>query len=104
LDCCPATRRNATQQSATALGIQELHGVTGALGGHIFHYSHIETPPVPTLTALNPATHKPGEALYRNGSIIATYLHGYWPSNPAFAVALVGAMPILVGAMPINED
>jgi cobyrinic acid a,c-diamide synthase len=29
-----------------------------------------------------------GEALYRHGSITATYMHAYWPSNPAFAAAL----------------
>ena len=30
----------------------------------------------------------PGEAVYHAGSVVATYLHGYWPSNPAFAAAL----------------
>ena len=29
-----------------------------------------------------------GEALYRHGSIAATHMHAYWPSNPAFAAAL----------------
>jgi len=29
-----------------------------------------------------------GEAVYRTGSIVATYMHMYWPSNPDAAVAL----------------
>jgi cobyrinic acid a,c-diamide synthase len=82
--------RATLQKRLTALGMQELRGVNGAIRGHTFHYSHIETPLAPTLTAVNPATHTPGEELYRSGSIIATYLHGYWPSNPAFAAALLG--------------
>ena len=29
-----------------------------------------------------------GEAVFRAGSIVATYMHAYWPSNPAFTAAL----------------
>ena len=31
-----------------------------------------------------------GEAVYRAGAIVATYMHMYWPSNPEAVVALFG--------------
>ncbi|WP_322031395.1 cobyrinate a,c-diamide synthase [Paraburkholderia sp. J76] len=76
------------QKRFAALGMQQLSGAHGALRGHTFHYSRIATPLAPTLTARHAQTGAPGEALYRHGSIAATYMHAYWPSNPAFAAAL----------------
>ena len=76
------------QKRLSALGMQELCGANGVMRGHTFHYSRIEIPLAPTLTAVNPATNATGEAVYRSGSIVATYMHGYWPSNPEFAAAL----------------
>ncbi|MEM5313758.1 cobyrinate a,c-diamide synthase [Paraburkholderia sp. JHI869] len=76
------------QKRFAALGMQQLDGAHGALRGHTFHYSRIATPLAPTLTARHAQTGAPGEALYRHGSIASTYMHAYWPSNPAFAAAL----------------
>ncbi len=60
----------------------------GKLRGHTFHHSTIET-------ALTPATHTErvqssaaGEAIYRHGRLLATYFHGYFPSNPLAAAQL----------------
>ncbi|WP_118180169.1 cobyrinate a,c-diamide synthase [Paraburkholderia phosphatilytica] len=78
----------AMQPRFTALGMQQLDGAHGPLRGHTFHYSKIATPLAPLIRATNPHTDVPGEALYREGAIVATYMHGYWPSNPAFAAAL----------------
>ncbi|WP_322103021.1 cobyrinate a,c-diamide synthase [Paraburkholderia sp. J41] len=77
------------QKRFAALGMQQLESVAhGALRGHTFHYSHVSTPLAAALTARNPNTGAHGEAVYRHGSIVATYMHAYWPSNPAFTAAL----------------
>ncbi|TKC88310.1 cobyrinate a,c-diamide synthase [Trinickia terrae] len=78
----------ALQTRLSALGMQQLNGVHGAMTGHTFHYSRISTPLAPAMSAAHPQSGAPGEAVYRIGSIVATYMHGYWPSNPAFAAAL----------------
>ncbi len=56
--------------------------------GHTFHYSHLSTPLTPVLHATRPQTDARGEAVFHAGSIVATYMHSYWPSNPAFTAAL----------------
>jgi cobyrinic acid a,c-diamide synthase len=71
-----------------ALGMQSIVGKHGEMRGHTFHYSHIDTALTPILTARHAQSDAPGEPLYRHGAIVASYLHGYWPSNPAFAAAL----------------
>jgi len=71
-----------------ALGMQSIVGTHGEMRGHTFHYSHIETPLEPALTAHYAQSETPGEPMYRSGAIVASYLHGYWPSNPAFTAAL----------------
>jgi cobyrinic acid a,c-diamide synthase len=76
------------QTRLAALGMQELRGAHGAMRGHAFHYSRVRTTLAPILTAADAHSGVPGEPLYRAGSIVATYLHGYWPSYPAFAAAL----------------
>ncbi|AUT62268.1 cobyrinate a,c-diamide synthase [Paraburkholderia terrae] len=79
----------AMQTRFTALGMQQLDdGAHGMLTGHTFHYSRVSTPLAPVGHATRAQSDAPGEAVYRRGSIVATYMHGYWPSNPAFAAAL----------------
>ena len=78
----------AMQTRFTALGMQQIDGVHGTLTGHTFHYSRVSTPLAPVLHATRAQSDAPGEAVYRQGSIVATYMHGYWPSNPAFTAAL----------------
>jgi cobyrinic acid a,c-diamide synthase len=79
----------AMQTRFTALGMQQLDDAThGLLTGHTFHYSRVSTPLAPVRHATRAQSDAPGEAVYRRGSIVATYMHGYWPSNPAFAAAL----------------
>ncbi|MBK4734395.1 cobyrinate a,c-diamide synthase [Noviherbaspirillum pedocola] len=73
------------------LGPQALPLPQGQLRGHAFHYSRLET-------ALEPATHTlahpsgvPGAALYRVGTLAASYFHAWFPSCPPAAAALFGA-------------
>ena len=72
----------------TALGMQQIDGLHGVMTGHTFHYSKVSTDLAPLRSATRPEDTAPGEALYRVGPIVATYMHAYWPSNPAFAAAL----------------
>ena len=76
------------QTRLAALGMQQIESGYGAMTGHTFHYSTLTTPLTPVCTATRAQTDATGEAVFRAGSIVATYMHTYWPSNPAFAAAL----------------
>jgi cobyrinic acid a,c-diamide synthase len=71
-----------------ALGAQELKTNYGAMTGHTFHYSSMTTELQPVLHAARPQSDAQGEPVFRSGSITATYMHGYWPSNPVLTAAL----------------
>lgn len=79
----------AMQRRFTALGMQRLDTPLGPLTGHTFHYSKLQTPLVPAATAVRPDDGARGEPVYRHGPIVASYLHGYWPSNPPCLVAML---------------
>ncbi|WP_250500459.1 cobyrinate a,c-diamide synthase [Caballeronia sp. GAWG1-5s-s] len=76
------------QRRLARLAMQRLDTAHGALTGHTFHYSTLDTPMQPHPTSKHATTGAEGEALYRHGPITATYMHAYWPSNPAAAAAL----------------
>ncbi|KUZ40855.1 cobyrinate a,c-diamide synthase [Burkholderia territorii] len=79
------------QRRFAALGMQALDTRTGPMRGHTFHYSRLDTPLAPVATAARPdGPRGSGEAVYRAGPIVATYMHMYWPSNPEMAAALFG--------------
>jgi len=80
---------HATMQKRLAsLGMQQLDGVHGTMTGHTFHYSHMTTTMTPHLTSVRAQSTSQGEAVYRADNVVATYMHSYWPSNPAFTAAL----------------
>jgi cobyrinic acid a,c-diamide synthase len=60
----------------------------GALRGHTFHHSTMETSLTPWAHGERLYNTSPGEAIYREGSLVASYLHNYFPSNPQAAAAL----------------
>ena len=78
------------QTRLAALGMQLLDLPAGTLGGHTFHYSTCETSLAPALRGrrLNGAGDKPGEPVFRQGGLTASYLHTYFPSGPAAAASL----------------
>jgi len=84
------------QERLAGLGAQALATPAGVLRGHTFHYSRVETPLAPNVHTVRHPAGTPGEAVYRAGSLTASYFHGYFPSNPE-AVALLftegGAWP-----------
>ncbi|MCL9853930.1 cobyrinate a,c-diamide synthase [Ralstonia solanacearum] len=70
------------------LGLQSVDLGHGELRGHTFHYSSLETPLAPAARAHRAGSAAPGEAVYRHGSIVASYLHAYFPSNPVATARL----------------
>ena len=85
---------HATMQTRlAALGMQQLDTVHGTMTGHAFHYSTMTTPLAPSGRAKRARAEVPGEPVFRHGPIVATYMHGYWPSNPAVTAALFHGEP-----------
>ncbi len=72
-----------------ALGMQMLDSKHGTMTGHAFHYSSMSTDMQAERYASRPQSGDAGEPVFRSGAITATYLHGYWPSNPVLAAALL---------------
>ena len=77
------------QARLAALGTQVAELPEGRITGHTFHYSVSDTPLAPLVRATSLAGRE-GEAIYRLGRITASYVHFYFPSNPATAAALLG--------------
>lgn len=84
------------QPRLAGLGMLELPTPWGPLRGHTFHYSRLETD-MPEAAR----SHRPGqavqpgrgEALYRHGSVHASYFHAWFASQPRAVAALLGAAP-----------
>ena len=75
----------------TKLANLGLHGIDlpeGALRGHTFHYSRIESPLEPIAWSEGARAGRRGEPAYRAGRLHASYLHLYFPSNPLAAARL----------------
>ncbi|MEO6281082.1 cobyrinate a,c-diamide synthase [Roseateles sp.] len=70
------------QQRLAALGLQAIAWPEGPLRGHSYHHSTLETPLAPVAHATNPNGGKTTEALFQHGSLRASYVHHYFPSNP----------------------
>lgn len=77
------------QPRLAALGTQAAGLPEGELRGHTFHYSKCDTPLAPLAHASKPDGDE-GEPIYRRGSLTASYVHFYFPSNPQAVAALFG--------------
>lgn len=75
------------QPRLAALGMQQVALEGGTLRGHTFHYSRLDTSLAPSARALTPDG-RTGEAIYRVGSLTASYMHFYFASAPRAAEAL----------------
>ena len=76
------------QSRLAALGPQAWHTAQGELRGHAFHYSRLETDAAPAARTRKHPSAEEGEAIYRVGTLTASYFHAYFPSNPAATAAL----------------
>ena len=80
--------RVAMQARLAGLGSQALDTPQGQLRGHTFHYSKLETDVTPLTHTVKHPSQAQGEALYRVGSLTASYFHAYFASNPAAVAAM----------------
>jgi cobyrinic acid a,c-diamide synthase len=76
------------QSRLAGLGSQALSTPYGDLRGHTFHYSRLESKIGPVASTVKHPSGVSGEAVYRNGSLTASYFHAYFPSCPQAAAAL----------------
>ncbi|MGM9485599.1 cobyrinate a,c-diamide synthase [Roseateles sp. NT4] len=83
--------RAHVQHRLAALGLQAMDWPEGPLRGHSYHYSTLETPLAPIARATNPNGGKTAEVLYQRGSLRASYVHHYFPSNPEAVAAFFGS-------------
>ena len=81
----------AMQARFVGLGSQAWITPQGELRGHTFHHSRTNTALQPVAHSLHAKTGQAGEAIYRVGSIQASYFHPWFASNPQAAAALFGA-------------
>jgi len=79
----------AMQPRLAALGPQALATQAGEMRGHTFHYSRLETPAEAAAWTVKHKTGALGEAVYRVGSLTASYFHAFFASNPAAAASLL---------------
>ena len=80
------------QRRLAAIGHQAVTLPTSGqvIRGHTFHYSTTASPLTPALRAVAPRDGSAGEAVYQVGSLTASYVHFYFPSNPAAIASLLG--------------
>jgi len=78
----------AMQPRLAALGLQTAALPEGRVRGHTFHYSLARTALAPLLHA-ETQDGRVGEAIYRRGRLTASYVHFYFPSNPAAVAGLL---------------
>ena len=76
------------QPRLKGLGYQSAPLPGGVLRGHTFHHSTMETSLIPWARGERLYNTSPGEAIYREGRLVASYLHNYFPSNPQAAAEL----------------
>ena len=77
------------QPRLAGLGPQAVATQAGQMRGHTFHYSRLETPLAPTAWTVKHPSGARGEAVYRVGSLTASYVHAFFASNPAAAASLL---------------
>jgi cobyrinic acid a,c-diamide synthase len=77
------------QQRLAGLGSQGLATHAGQMRGHTFHYSRFETPLAPLAWTVKHPSGAQGEAVYRVGSLTASYFHAFFASNPAAVASLL---------------
>ncbi|MGI4843755.1 MAG: cobyrinate a,c-diamide synthase [Janthinobacterium lividum] len=79
------------QPRLAGLGAHAMPTEQGPVRGHSFHYSRLETAAPAQAHTVKTGNGAQGEAVYRIGSLTASYFHAYFPSNPPAVAALLGA-------------
>ncbi len=76
------------QTRLAGIGPQGMPLPQGVVRGHTFHYSFMETGIAPMVCTAKHPSGDYGEAVYRVGSLTASYFHAYFPSCPDAVAAL----------------
>ena len=79
--------RTVMGKRLAALGSQQVKLAGGTLRGHTFHHSYCETDLLSVTQATRPDGQN-GEPVWLRQRLTATYIHFYFPSNPAAVVGL----------------
>lgn len=79
----------------TALGLQSLHAGAGELRGHTYHHSLLETAMTP-LARTRKLAGSEAEPIYREGGLVASYFHGYFPSALKLVADIFTGQPISI--------
>lgn len=69
------------QPTLQALSLQSVELENGALRGHSFHYSRLDTPLSPTARGVTQHG-TAGEAIFQHNGLTASYIHFYFAANP----------------------
>ena len=77
------------QKKLAALGLMDAELPEGRLSGHSFHYSTCTTPLEPLVRAEKRVGNTPGEPIYRQRRLTASYVHFYFPANPEATAKLL---------------
>lgn len=77
------------QKNLAALALQSVDLAQGEMRGHSFHYSKLDTPLAAIAHGICPNGGALQEAVYQHQRLTASYIHFYFPSNPAAAAALL---------------
>ncbi|CAN7614431.1 cobyrinate a,c-diamide synthase [Aquipseudomonas alcaligenes] len=77
------------QKRLVALALQEVELPGGALRGHTYHHSRLDSSLQPLARGTCPNDKPVAEAVFRIGRLTASYIHFYLPSNPAAAAELL---------------
>lgn len=85
------------------IGLQSLATDRGELRGHTYHHSTLATSATPWAHARRLAG-SAAEAVYREGSLTASYFHGYFPSAPALVAALFRGEPLIAEPAPTPAE
>ncbi|WP_301584682.1 cobyrinate a,c-diamide synthase [Halomonas alkaliantarctica] len=93
LGLLPGTAKMAGK--LTALGLQSLHAQQGELRGHTYHHSLLETSLQP-FTRTRKLAGSEAEPIYRDGALIASYFHGYFPSAPKLVANIFTGQPLQI--------
>ena len=76
------------QKRLAALALQAVELPEGVLRGHTYHHSLTSTELQPIARGVSPNGGRGSEAVYRQGRMTASYVHFYFPSNPAAVAGL----------------
>lgn len=82
------TGEASLQKRLVNLGLHSLTLPEGELRGHTFHHARMDSPISPAAHTQAQRFNGQPEAVYRLGRLQASFLHLYFPSNPAAVAAL----------------